>query len=178
MTVKPQKFLLAFIFVLTFCFLVNGQDNASTRDGRPDPNKPDLPVGIQETLAKSRLKRAEKEYQDLLERSEEAAKLGEELSKVLESGQKFSSDDKKKLERLEKIIKRIRTDLGGKDDSPTESETGENFNFKSAIKNIQKDTANLLGEIKKIGRHTISVIAIESSNSVLKLIRFLRFNSN
>jgi septal ring factor EnvC (AmiA/AmiB activator) len=177
MTVISLKFFLTFVFILTFCFSANAQDDASTSNGRPTP-KQDLPVGIQETLAKGRIKQAEKEYKELVTRGEEAAALGEELSKTLESGQKFSSEDKKKIERLEKLIKRIRTDLGAEDDNQKGDEKDQQMNLSNVIKNIQEDTANLLSEIKRIGRHTISVIAIESSNSVLKLIRFLRFNSN
>jgi seryl-tRNA synthetase len=151
---------------LTFCSFSNAQDDASRANGKAP--KEDYPLGIRETLAKVRIQRAEKEYKELIERGEEAARLSEELSKALESGQKFSAEDKKKIERLERLIKRIRTDL----------EKNEPANLTTVIKNIKEDTANLLSEIKKIGRHTISVVAIESSNSLLKLVRLLRFNTN
>ena len=169
------KFLLVFTFSFAFCWSANAQGDASTRNGRPRAEE--LPTNIQESLAKGRIKRAEKEYQELLERGEEAARLGEEIGKALESGQKLSTADKKKLERLERLVKRIRTDLGGQDDDQRE-EKDRPLTVASVVKNIQEDTASLLSEIKKIGRHTISVIAIESSNSLLKLIKFLRFNTN
>jgi seryl-tRNA synthetase len=177
MSLKLLQFPLTLTFILSCGLYANAQTDASTPNGRPNPIRQDLPNGIKETLAKSRIKRAEKEYQQLLERGEEAAKLGEEISKMLENGQRFTAADKKKLDRLEKLVKRIRTDLGGRDEDK-DSENDKPLNFAGVIKNIQEDTANLLSEIKKIGRHTVSVVAIENSNSVLKLIRFLRFNSN
>jgi seryl-tRNA synthetase len=173
---KPVKLFFILIFLLTFCSFSNAQDDASRANGKAP--KEDYPLGIRETLAKVRIQRAEKEYKELIERGEEAARLSEELSKALESGQKFSAEDKKKIERLERLIKRIRTDLGARDDDEKDIEKNEPANLTNVIKNIKEDTANLLSEIKKIGRHTISVVAIESSNSLLKLVRLLRFNTN
>lgn len=179
MSKKVLNFLFAFIFVMATCLYANAQvADASTANGRPDPNRQDLPDGIKETLAKQRIKSEEKEYQELVKRGEEAAKLGEELDKSLEVTQKLSAEDVKKLDRLEKLVKKIREELGGKDEdaekdeSPIESPQS----LLTAVKNIKQDTASLLSEIKKIGRHSISVVAIESSNALLKLVRFLRFN--
>ncbi len=109
MTKKPLKFLFAFIFALMTCLCVNAQtSDASTSNGRPDPNKfNDLPDPIKETLAKQRIKNEEKEYQELLKRGEDAAKLSAELNKSLESTQNLTTEDIKKLERLEKLVKKI-----------------------------------------------------------------------
>lgn len=175
MAVKPLKFLSIFALMLTLCVFASAQSDFPQNSKTP---KEDYPTGIQETLEKGRIKQAEKEYKELVARGEEAAQLGEELSKILESGQKLSAEDKKKIERLEKLIKRIRTDLGAEDDDENSNDEAEPTNLENVIKNIKEDTAILLSEIKKIGRHTISVVAIESSNSLLKLIRFLRFNTN
>lgn len=168
------------MFALMTCLCVNAQiPDASTSNGRPDPNRfHDLPDPIKETLAKQRIKNEEKEYQELLQRGEEAAKLSEELNKSLENTQNLASEDIKKLERLEKLVKKIREELGAKDDG-IDNEEMQNEKpptlFK-ALNHIKEGTANLLSEIKKAGRHSISVIAIESSNSLLKLVRFIRFN--
>lgn len=181
MSKKSLNFLFALIFVLAGCISAHAQGaDASTANGKPDPARQDLPDGLKETLAKERIKSEEKEYQELVQRGEEAAKLGEELNKSLATSQKFTAEDVKKLDRLEKIVKKIREELGAKDEDADQDEKKSErpSSFQSAVINIKEDTANLLSEIKKIGRHSISVVAIESSNALLKLVRFLRFNKN
>lgn len=170
---------LLFIFLLVpACFVcANAQTADASSDGRNNPfNQRDLPDGIKESLAKKRIENEEKEYNELIDNGEEAAKLGTELSEKLERNQKFSSDDLKKLDRLEKLVKKIRSDLGAKDDSDSEDSKTFKSSLYNAGKTLQETTGDLLSEIKKIGRHTISVVAIESSNSLLKLVRYLRFN--
>jgi uncharacterized protein YlxW (UPF0749 family) len=179
---KPLNILFAFIFVCAAFLSVNAQgSDASTSSGRPSSNELDMPESFKENLAKQRIKNEEKEYQELVQRGEEAAKLGAEISKSWETSQKFSTEDEKKLDRLEKLVKKIRTELGAEGEVEGEEknkiEIEKPSTFQKVIKNIQEDAANLLSEIKKIGRHSISVIAIESSNTLLKLVRFLRFNS-
>ncbi len=180
---KSLNFIFAGIFILAsfVCAAAQGLPDASTASGRPDPTKQtDLSDGIKESLAKQRIKKEEKDYQELIKRGEEAAQLGAELNKSLEAAQNLLPEDEKKLDRLEKIVKKIRVELGAEDDKDDrpESKTEKSSNARAAVKKIQEETANLLSEIKKIGRHSISVVAIENSNSLIKLVRFLRFNKN
>ena len=151
--------------------------DASTASGRTDPvRQMDLPTSIKENLAKQRIKSEEKQFRELVERGEEAVRLGAELSSSLETSEQLSAADVKKVERLEKLVKKIRDDLGAEDDDSEKTAAEEKPQSLTAIvKNIKEDTANLLSEIKRIGRHSISVVAIESSNALLKMVRFLRF---
>ena len=172
------NFLFAVILLFTGFLCVHAQGaEASSRSGQPDPRHQDLPEAFKENLARLRIKNEEKNYQELVQRGEEAAKLGEELSKSWETDQKFSPEDEKKIARLEKLVKKIRTELGaeGEGEDPDLKEFEKPSTFQKVVKNIREDTANLLSEIKKIGRHSVSVVAIESSNTLLKLVRFLRF---
>ena len=177
------KILVAFVFVTAF-FAADAwaqTPDASSGSGKTNEgiDKKDLPEGIKETLVKYRIKEAEKQYQELVERGEEAAKLGEELNKSLETNQKLSDEDFKKLDRMEKLVKKIRSDLGAQNDDTGEDSSGEKpLDPKSAAKNIRENSATLAAEIKKIGRYTISVGAVENSNALLRLIQFLRFNKN
>jgi membrane-associated HD superfamily phosphohydrolase len=150
-----------------------------------DPlNKEDLPDAFKETLAKQRIKEEEKEFQTLVQRSEEAFKLSEELSKDFDSKHKLSAEDIKKVDQLEKVVKKIRQDLGAKnddgsdDDDLTDSPADKPSSLVSALKNIKDTTGDLLAEVKKATRHSISVVAIQSSNSLLRMVRFVKFNNN
>lgn len=182
-----SKSFIAFAFVLLTAFAVNAQGDASTSNGRPAA-KEDLPKNIKETLEKQRIEREKKDYQEMLERGEEALKLSDELEKSVAQTSKLSSQDQAKLERLEKIVKKIRKELGGDDDdgdekSGVKSETsiveaendGQPLNVVSAIKRLQSSAAKLVAELKKTTRFSISAVAIQSSNALLKIVKFVQF---
>lgn len=145
--------------------------------------KEDLPKGIKETLAKSRIEREKKDYEEMLERGNEAAKLSEELDKTFVQNKGLSAVDRKKLERLEKLSKKIREELGGKDadESDNLKDSGADdkvSSFSEAFNRLKNISAKLSGELKKAGRYTVSAAAIQSSNTVLSLVRFLRQSKN
>ena len=132
------------------------------------------PKGIKETIAKSRIDREKKDYQELITRSEETAKLSRELEQSFTKNNQLTSDDQKKLEKLEKNLKKIRSELGAEgDDDPVSPLTISN-----AFEKLQDYAAVLTDEIKKTTRYSISASAIETSNALLKIIRFIRLGKN
>jgi hypothetical protein len=50
--------------------------------------------------------------------------------------------------------------------------------MRDAFKTLQASTGKLVHELKKTTRYSVSVIAIQSSNAFLKVIKFIRFNKN
>jgi len=48
----------------------------------------------------------------------------------------------------------------------------------NAFKILQTSTGKLVGELKKTSRYSVSVVAIQSSNAFLKIIKFIRFGKN
>ena len=153
--------------------------DASTRSGRP---RRDTPKGLEEMLAKQRAEREKKDHEEMLERGEEALRITKQLETSLAQNGHFSSQDRSRLESLEKVVEKIRKELGGDDD---ESSDGDTTRMKPAdepkpstieegFKFLQSTTVKLVDELKKTTRFTISAVAIQTSNSVLKLVRFLR----
>lgn len=180
----PKKFsTICFSLILLGLFGISvcAQSDASTQTGRQTQQKEDLPKNIRETLAKQRIEREKKEYEELLKRSQEAVKLSEELEKSFSDSNEMSLDDRKKLERLEKLVKKIRTELGADDDeSESKMETEKNekpSTMVNAFRTLQTNAAQLLNEIKKSTRYSISVVAIQTSNMLLKLVKFIRFGN-
>ncbi|HEY0426558.1 MAG TPA: hypothetical protein VGC76_02010 [Pyrinomonadaceae bacterium] len=168
---------LQFIFLLTLVTLasvcVNAQVDASSPNGRPRQEE-DLPKSIKENLAKGRIEQEIKEHEELLKRGDEALELCDELEKSFVANNKLSSEDYKKLDRLEKLVRKIRSDLGGDDDDANAEEKNPST-VENAFKILQENTVQLVDELKKSTRYSISVLAIESSNVLLKVVRFLRF---
>lgn len=162
-----------FIFVLLFSAfsIVNAQIDAESRTGRQ--RQEDLPQNIKETLAKQRIEEIKKDYDELLEKGEKAVKLSEELQKSFAKNNKFTAQDKNKLKDLEKLLKKIRKDLGGDNDDDEVPE--KPTSTANAVTSLKEKTENLFEEIKKTSRYTISAVAIKSSNALLNIVKFLRF---
>ncbi len=170
-----QFFRLIFIVFLvsTAAVCANAQFPDASATGRDSGSKEDLPKNVKETLAKGRIDREKKDYEELVQRGEEAAKISAELSKSFTKQNKLSSEDQKKLDRLEKLAKKIRSELGG--DGDDDSDDDKPSSTSAAIKMLQETTTSLVGMIKENTRYSVSVAAIETSNALLKVVRLLRF---
>jgi len=181
MRMKFSTICFAVVFAMFFAVTAFSQIDASSPNGRQQP-KEDLPKNIKETLAKQRIEREKKDYEELLKRSEEAVKLCEELEKSFADSNQLSSQDIKKLEKLEKLVKKIRGELGGDDDDEQANIADKDkkelpSTMVNAFKTLQTNAVRLFDEIKKSTRYSVSVIAIQTSNALLKLVKFIRFGN-
>ncbi len=68
---------------------------------------------MDELRMKACIKQQQKVYRDLLDNGEEAVKLSGELEKTVDKTDSLAAEDQKKLDRLEKLFKKIRNSLGG-----------------------------------------------------------------
>ncbi|MEP6850935.1 MAG: hypothetical protein ABI999_18905 [Acidobacteriota bacterium] len=124
-------------------------------------------------LFKMRMERDKKDFQEMLDRGEQVSKLTERLEKSVESHHALTTDDKQTIDDVEKLVKKIRGELGGSDDD--EDDVEKPVDVVTGVKYLRDSTSKLLDELKKSTRFTISAAAIQSSNAVLKTIRFLQF---
>lgn len=181
---RVSHLILAVAFLAAASVLVHAQGaDASTRSGVPQ--KEDLPKGIKESLAKSRIEQEKKDFAELLERGEEAVKLSNELETSFIQNNQISTEDRKRLDRLEKLVKKIREGIGGKDDGNGDGNDDETVQaaekpstMLDALKSLQSTSLKLVDELKKTTRYSVSVVAVESSNLLLKVVKFLRFGKN
>jgi hypothetical protein len=168
---KFLRLIFVAIFLSLSVICVSAQTDASDS---PKSNKEDYPKGIKESLAKSRIEREKKDYEELLQNGEEAAKLSESLEKTFTETNKLTVEDQKKLDRLEKLAKKIRRELGA-DEIDEIAEERNPSSMLDAFKFLQDSTNKLVEELKKTTRYSVSVVAIQSSNTFLKVIKFIRF---
>jgi hypothetical protein len=164
------RLFLAIFFISASTFAAHAQIDSSNQ-----APKEEVPKGIQETLAKQRIEREKKDFADLLQRGQEALKITNELEESFVKNNNFSSEDQKKLDRLEKVVKKIRNELGS---DGAEEVKEKPLSILNALKNLQSNTVKLVDELKKTTRYSISVVAVESSNALLNLVKFLRFRRN
>ena len=170
-------FSIAFVFLILACTVgsANAQADNSSRD--ESPSKEELPKGIKESLAKQRIERDKKDFEELLERGDEAVSITGELEKSYSQNNRFSDDDTKKLVRLEKVVKKIRSEIGG-DDDDADDPTAKPLTTADALNTLKNGAVSLVEELKSTSRYSISVAAVQSSNMLLKLVRGLRLRQN
>ena len=173
------KTIFVFSIVCFSAFAIAAQSNKTVFNsvqGKDAAEDDDFPKNIKETLAKTRIDKEKKDYEELLARSEEALALSKELEQSFAQRNNFSPEDQKKLNRLEKIINKIRKELGSDDEDSERSENS--FNLSNAVKSLTNKSSILHDELKKSTRYSVSVTTFETSNSLLKTIRYLRFNKD
>lgn len=127
---------------------------------------------IQEMLKRRELKYAEKEYHENLERSREAAKLGTELRDAYASSKNLSPNDFKKLERLEKLTRRIRSEAGGSEGEVTLKEVPQRL--ETALQQAADVAEAMHKGVEKTPRLVVSTVVIERANELLEIIRYAR----
>ncbi len=172
-------FTLALIFSLAL--IASGQDTSGSILPKPS-NDDDRPKSFKETLEKMRIEKEKKEYQEMLDRGAQVLKITEELEKTVEKSGKLSEREYAKVASVEKLVKKIRGELGGDDEEEDDGLIREEAQKRrlspgEAIKSLRSATVSLLDELKKTTRFSISAAAIQSSNAVLRVARFLRFTN-
>src|SRR5688572_12770889 len=182
LTIFVSFLLAAFVFPAVVAAQVETlpKSKLTAKEERDDRTPP----SVAEMVEKQRILRQKKEHGEMLKRGEEALKLSEQLEESFNNGAGFSSHDLQKLEALEKVVDKIRDELGGDDDDDKEmleDSTGPENNARrdvvSAFKFLRDSTMKLVDELKKSSRFSISVAAVESSNAVIRIARFLRLKN-
>lgn len=151
----------------------NPNDSVSAEKGDPN-DKEKIMVGSpeEEMLARQDVKAAEKDHQENLERAREAAQLSTEIRDAYLHNKTFGRIEQKKLERLEKITRKIRSEAGGSDgevtieDVPTQIEP--------ALTRIAEISEKMRKVVEKTPRQVVSASVIERANELLEIIHYLR----
>ncbi len=131
------------------------------------------PTALDDELrAKRAIRYAEKEHQENLTRARDASDLGRELATSFKKKQALNSDDMKKLEKLEKLTKKIRSEAGASEDEVVlEEKPGD---LAAAVESVAKVSSSLSERVLKTPRRVVSTSIIEEANVLLELIRIVR----
>lgn len=122
-----------------------------------------------EMRVKQSIKLLEKEYKQNVDRAREVAELGAQLRDALKTGRAFGREETKKLERLEKLAKKIRDQAGGSDEEDLlKSPPGK---LESALSRLADVAESLFKAVEKTPRQVISAAVIEKANVLLQLAR-------
>ena len=162
---RPRILLFSVFLIALMAICTNAQTG---RNGRGEP----LSKMMREKLVEMQIEEQKKDFDKLVERSELVAKLSKEIETSFSENKKLTDKDRKKLEQVDSLLKKIRRELRA-----SKANTNEKIpnSVVLAIEHLKENTSKLFEEVKKTTRHSISAVAIQSSNTVLKLVKFLRF---
>ena len=140
---------------------------------KSSPDSPDQRNSMAEEMRiKREIKSAEKDHQQNLDRAKEASDLGQALVSAFKKNNSLDREDIKKLEKLEKLAKRIRSEAGGSEDEVSlEKKPGD---LEEAMNCVSKVSASLNEKVQETPRQVVSTTIIDKANVLLELIRIVR----
>ena len=136
-------------------------------------NSDDTPLTTfeEEIRAKREIKIAEKEHEENLKRAREIGDIGKQL-KDFKDGSTLDRDCVKRIERLEKLAKKVRSEAGGEEEEITISPRPTDL--PSAIRQISDASETLSKDVQNTPRRVVSASVISNANVLLELIRMAR----
>jgi len=137
----------------------------------PDDSSP-LTTFEEEIRAKREIKLAEKDHQQNLDRAHEIADIGKQLKESISGKSASDGDYLKKIERLEKLTKKIRGEAGGEDQDVTIPR--QPTDLSAALTEIAEAADALSKDVEKTPRRVVSASVICNANVLLELIRVAR----
>ena len=141
---------------------------------RPERNRSKVMIGMpeEEMMARQSVEAAEKDYKQNVERAREAAQLSTEIRDSYLHNKGFGRTEQKKLERLEKLTRKIRSESGGSNGDVTIENVPSQI--EPALSRIVELSGKVREMVEKTPRQVISASLIEQSNELLEIIRYVR----
>jgi len=185
---RVARVLLLFIILLILTTTAYSQsastplpppsDPAIIKEASKDTSKDDPRFGSPEAEMRSKLeiKEEKKKHDEHVARAKEVSQLATQISESYETHKALSSDDGKRLERLEKLTKRIRNEAGGENDSHEDTNEVPS-GMEDRIKKVSSMAEELQKLVENTPRNVISAAVIDQANKLLCIIQHVRGTS-
>lgn len=161
--------------LFSFCLLialVSGVNAQSRGDDAEQERTPPMGSPAAEAMARQLIEHEKKEHRENIERAEEIARLSEELQRDIEKRADLDAQDARRLERIEKLARRIRSEAGGSD--MTDALKAAPTTLEQAVHRLLRTAKQLSDEVAKTPRQVVSASIIEKSNEIIELVRLIR----
>ena len=180
------RLLVLAVFVFAFAAHANSQtakpvlppSDTPLKDSSKDPkdgSKDDTRFGSPEAEMRSKLeiKEEKKKYDEHVARAKEVSELATQISTSYEAKKTLSPEDEKKLERLQKLTKRIRNDAGGGDNSD-DMDKDIPAGMDQTLKKVSAMAEELEKLVESTPRNVISAAVIDQANKLLGILQHIR----
>ncbi|HEV8133907.1 MAG TPA: hypothetical protein VGP85_04495 [Pyrinomonadaceae bacterium] len=170
---------------IVLSFVITTAQTSTKTSATPPPPPPDITadkrLGEQpgplttfeeELRAKRAIKLAEKEHEENLNRAREISQLSQDLKNCLKDRSALDREETKKIDRLEKLTKKIRGEAGGEDDDVQIA--APPADVPTVVSQIADNAEQLSKEVQKTPRQVVSAAVIDRANVLLQLVKILR----
>ncbi|HEX8635008.1 MAG TPA: hypothetical protein VF703_12750 [Pyrinomonadaceae bacterium] len=173
--------VLLFSLLLADCGLlaVQGQttqkfpDNVRRSHPAVDvPGDPEQDSPRREMLMEMLLKRVENDYKEHLARAKENAQLAVEVQEAFARQKTLQGADLKKLGRIEKLSRQIRSSAGGEENKDELKEPPAQVG--AALEHLVELSAELQKKVESTPRQVVSAAIIKRANEVVELVKHIR----
>jgi hypothetical protein len=179
---RTRTFITSLVMILLFSAGVAVAQTSSSRATQtPSPppradgqNEPETPLSTfeEDLRVKRELALAEKEHKENLDRAREISQIGKELQESLRDKTVIDHESLKKVERLEKLTRKIRGEAGGEDEDVTIIHRPTDVS--GAVAQIAEASESLSKNVQNTPRRVVSASVIGNANVLLELIKILR----
>ena len=156
--------------------------NNSTLPGSSDNSTPLIPdlgkktpgsgTHEEEMLHRAEIRRAEEAHKEMLARAKESIALSSEIESDFAKNKSLHTVGLKKLERMEKLVRKIRSGAGGSDDEEPLLNPPQTLD--DSIKMLAELSEDLQKKVEKTSRLVTSAAVINQSNQILQLIQHVK----
>lgn len=136
------------------------------------PRRAEIGSPEEEIIRRAEIKHEEESHKEMMERADETALIGEQLLNSFQKNKSLNKDDFKKLERMEKLARKIRGSTGGSDDEAPLDNPPQQMD--KALARLAEISVQLNKSVQKTSRLVISASVINSSNELIELIKHIR----
>jgi len=147
------------------------QTAAQSRSSDDDDSKP-LGSAGDEMRARNEIKYYEKLHQENVDRAREVAELTAKVRNVYDANKSLGTPERKNLERIEKLVRRIRSAAGGSNGDGDENSSPSDLPM--ALSRLYDASEALRAGVESTPRMVVSAAVIERSNELLQLLHYLR----
>jgi hypothetical protein len=144
----------------------------SAKSSSSDDDGPPMTTFEEEMRAKRLIRTAEKEHQQNIERAQEISQLAKDLQRAFKTSNTLDREGLKRLERIEKLTKKIRGEAGG--ESTEVQIENRPADKASALAQIADAAESLSKGVQNTPRQVISAAVIDGANVLLELIAIFR----
>jgi hypothetical protein len=143
--------------------------------GVPASNRTDdqqLSPMEEEMRVKRQIEAADKAHKENVNRARNLVSLSESLVTAYKANKQLGREDLKKLERVEKLVKKIRDDAGGSEQECDPEEQPKDL--PTALAKLLEVSDSLKQRVEKTPKRVVSAAIIDEANVLLELIRVVR----
>ena len=122
--------------------------------------------------ARHSIKYEEQNYKENVDRAREGAQIASSILADFSREKALSSANQKRLEKLEKLFRKVRSEAGGSDAPAEVKDPPSELN--DALERLSKSSEQLRERVENTPRQVISASIIDCANEVVELVRQIR----